>query len=78
MGSVSMLYSDPGQTFGSTSQLFSGYAVSLSGRVFGEQRGGAAEILPRIGVEHENHPQLHILSSGIRTYLNLLEIIDIV
>ena len=50
----------------------------FSGRVFGEQWGGAAEILPRIGVEHENHPQLRILSGGIRTYPNLLEIVDIV
>ena len=41
MGSVSMLYSDPGQNFGRTSPLFSGYTISLSGRVFGEQRGGA-------------------------------------
>ena len=31
------------------------------GRVFGEQRGGAAEILARIGVEHGNRPQLCIL-----------------
>ena len=49
----------------------------FSGRVFGEQRGGAAEILPRIGVEHENQPQLRILSGGIRIYLNLLELLDI-
>ena len=61
MGLVSMLYSDRGQTFGSTSQLFSGYTISLSGRVFGEQRGGAAEILARIEVEHGNQPQLRIL-----------------
>ena len=54
MGSVSMLYSDPGQTFGSTSPLFSGYTISLSGRVSGEQRGGAAEILSRMVVDHEN------------------------
>ena len=50
----------------------------FSGRVFREQRGGAAEILPRIGVEHENQPQLRILLGGIRTYLNLLELVDIV
>jgi len=54
MGSVFMLYSDPGQTFGSMSPLFFGYIISLSGRVFGEQQGGAAEILARIGVEHGN------------------------
>ena len=51
---------------------------SFSGRVFGEQRGGAAEILPRIGIEHDNQPQLRILSGGIRTYPNLLEIVDTV
>ena len=61
MGSVSMLYSDPGQNFGSTSTLFSGYTISLSGRVFGEQWGGAAEILAWIRVEHGNRPQLRIL-----------------
>ena len=30
-------------------------------RVFGEQRGGAAEILSRVGVRHESGPSLHIL-----------------
>ena len=54
MGLVSMLYSDPRQSFGSISLLFSGYTISLLGRVFGEQRGGAAKILSRIGVEHGN------------------------
>ena len=54
MGLVSMLYSDPRQSFGSISLLFSGYTIFLPGRVFGEQRGGAAEILSRIGVEHGN------------------------
>jgi hypothetical protein len=34
--------------------LFSGYTLSLAGRVSGEQRGGAAEILSQIGVEHGN------------------------
>jgi len=34
--------------------LFSGYTISLSGRVSGEQRGGAAEILSRMVVDHEN------------------------
>jgi hypothetical protein len=54
MGLVSMVSSDLGQSFGITSPLFSGYTISLPGRVFGEQWGGAAEILSRIGVEHGN------------------------
>jgi hypothetical protein len=54
MGLVSMVYYDPRQSFGSTSPLFSGYTISLTGRVFGEQRGGAAEILSRIRVDHRN------------------------
>ena len=54
MGLVSMVYSDLRQNFGSTSVLFSGYTISLSGRVFGEQRGGAAEILSQIRVNHGN------------------------
>jgi len=49
-----MLYSYPRQSFGITSLLFSGYTLSLVGRVFGEQRGGAAEIMSGIGVEHGN------------------------
>ena len=61
MGLVSMLYSDPIQSFGSISLLFFRYTISLLGRVFGEHRGGAAEILSRIGVEHRNSPHLHIL-----------------
>ena len=44
----------PRQSFDITSLLFSGYTISLKGRVFGEQRGGAVEILSRIGVEHGN------------------------
>jgi hypothetical protein len=52
MGLVSMMYSDPRQSFGIISLLFSGYTISLPGCVFGEQRGGAAEILSRIGVDH--------------------------
>jgi len=52
MGLVSMLYSDLRQSFGSISLLFSGYTIFLPGRVFGEQRGGATEILSRIGVDH--------------------------
>ena len=51
----------PRQSFDITSLLFSGYTISLPGRVFGEQRGGAVEILSRIGVEHGNCPYLHIL-----------------
>ena len=51
MGSVSMVYFDLRQSFNIISPLFSGYTISLPGRVFGEQRGGAAEILSRIGVE---------------------------
>ena len=45
MGLVSMLYSDLRQSFDSISLLFSGYTISMPGRVFGEQWGGAAEIL---------------------------------
>ena len=83
MGSVSMLYSDRGQTFGSMSQLFSRYTISLSGRVFGEQRGGAAEILARIGVEHGNQPQLRILgwdqdlSLPIRNYRHRVDALGV-
>jgi hypothetical protein len=54
MGLVSMVYSDPRQSFGSTSPLFSGYTISLTARVFGEQRGCVAEILSWIGVDHRN------------------------
>ena len=52
MGSGSMVHSDPSQSFGITSLLFSGYTIFLSGRVSREQPGGAAEILSRIGVDH--------------------------
>jgi len=34
---VSMICSDLRQSFDSTSMLFFGYTISLSGRVFGEQ-----------------------------------------
>ena len=54
MGSGSMVHSDPSQSFGITSLLFSGYTTSLSGRVSGEQRGGAAKIMSWIGVDHIN------------------------
>ena len=49
-----MVHSYPRQSLGITSPLFSGYTISLSGRVSGEQRGGAAEILSRMVVDHEN------------------------
>ena len=52
MGLVSVVYSVPRQSFGSISLLFSEYTISLPGCVFGEQRGGAAEILSRIRVDH--------------------------
>jgi hypothetical protein len=51
---VSMFYSDPRWSFGTTSLLFYGYTLSLPGCVSGEQRRGAAEILSRIGIEHGN------------------------
>ena len=51
MGLVYMVHSDPRQSFGIISLLFFGYTISLSGRVSGEQRGGAAEnsVLDRSG-----------------------------
>jgi len=60
MGLVYMVYSHSRQRIGIIFPLFSGYTISLPGRVFGEQRGNAAEILSRIGVEHENRLQLRI------------------
>ena len=60
MGLVSMIYSYSRQSIGIISPLFSGYTMSLPGRVFGEQRRNAAEILSRIGVEHENRLKLRI------------------
>ena len=53
-GLVFMVRSGPRRSFGITSLLFSGYTLSLAGRVSGEQRGGAAEILSRIGAGHGN------------------------
>ena len=53
-GLVYMVHSDLRQSFGIISLLFFGYTISLSGRVSGEQRGGAAEILSWIGVDHIN------------------------
>ena len=32
-----------------------------TGCVFGEQRGGAAEIMSRLGVDHGNQPYLQII-----------------
>ena len=58
---VSMVCSDPRQSFNGTFLLFSGYTISLSGRVFGEQRGGTVEILFRIGLDHGNEHHLRIL-----------------
>ena len=52
MGLVYMVHSDPRQSFGITSPMFSGYTITLSGRVSGEHQGGAAEILSRTGVDH--------------------------
>ena len=49
-----MVCSNPRQSFGIISLLFSGYTLSLVGHVFGEQQGGAAEILFRIGPDHGN------------------------
>jgi hypothetical protein len=54
MSLVSMFCSDLGQSFGTTFSLFSGYTISFLGRVSGERRGGAAEILSQIRVEHGN------------------------
>ena len=51
MGLISIVCSDPRQSFGIISLLFSGYTLFLAEHVFGEQRGGAAEILSRIGDE---------------------------
>jgi hypothetical protein len=45
MGLVFIVWFDPGQSFNIISLLFSIYTISLNTCVFGEQRGGAAEIL---------------------------------
>ena len=58
---VSMIHSHPRQSFGNISPWFSGYTISLSGRVSGEQWGGAAEIMSQIGVDHGNYPYPRIL-----------------
>jgi len=61
MSLVSMVRSYRRQSFGNISLLFSGYTISLPGCVSREQRGGAAEILSRLGVDHGNQPYLRIL-----------------
>jgi hypothetical protein len=67
---VSMFCSDPRWGFDTTFLLFSGYTLSLPGRVSGEQRGGAAKILSRISME----TNLIYASTGeIRTYPHLLD-----
>jgi len=52
--SISMLYSDPGQNFGSISPLFSKYTSRKGGCVSGEQRRDDAETLSRMGIDHRN------------------------
>jgi hypothetical protein len=49
---VSIICSYLTQCYDVTSLSFSGYTLSLSGHVFGEQRGGVAEILSQIGIDH--------------------------
>ena len=49
----------PRLSFGIISLLFSEYTISVIGRVFGEQRGGVAEIPSWIRVEHRNYPSTH-------------------
>ena len=74
LGMFSMFYPVPRQDFGGASPLFSG-AHSLGylpRRVSGEQRGGAAEILSRNGVEWRKY-SIYTSSGGIRTHLYLLE-----
>ena len=69
-------YSYPIKSFCSISLLFSGYTISVKGRVFGEQWGGAAEILYQIGVQMKTI-HIYVDPGGIRTYLYLLVNIDI-
>ena len=54
-----MLYPIPRQNFGSTSPLFSKYTSRQNAEecASGEQQVGAAEILSRNGVEHEQRTQ---------------------
>ena len=66
LDTFSALYSVPRQDFVGASPLFSGctfLSAFLSRRVSGENRGGAAEILSRVGVEHgeriqSTHPRV--------------------
>ena len=53
MGLVSMVRSHPRQNLGNISPLFSGYTISLPGRVSREQWGCATEILSRLGHREE-------------------------
>ena len=54
MGLVSVVHSHPRQSLDTISPLFSGYTISLAGRVSREQRGGTVEILSRIGGDYGN------------------------
>ena len=56
-----MLYSDPGQNFGSISPLFSKYISRKGDCVSGEQRGDVTETLSQMGVDHGNYLYLRIL-----------------
>jgi len=56
-----MVHYHPRQNFGSTSPLFSKYTSRKGDCVSGEQRGGDAETLSRMGVDHGNYPYLRIL-----------------
>jgi hypothetical protein len=53
-GLVSMVCFGPRQGFSITPLLFSGYTLSLTGRVSEEQREGATKIPSWIGAEHGN------------------------
>jgi hypothetical protein len=67
-----MLHSNLRQSFRVFSLLFSGYTLSLPGRVSREQRGGATEIMSRIHSSKYVLP-IHATTGGIRTYPHLLE-----
>ena len=73
-----MVYADPRRSLGIISSLFSGYTISFFGTCIWRTEGRCCRNFARIGVEHDNQPQLRILSGVIRTYLNLLEMVDIV
>ena len=60
LSTLFMLYPVPRQDFGGASLLFSGCTILsafLAGRVSGEQRGGAAEILSQFGVDRGERTQ---------------------